>query len=227
MKEAKFSNKEALRFGWETMKKNFFFFLGLLLISTFLFSAPYFLAEMVVETALLPGVLIYIIDIFITFVISLGLIKISILFFDTGKAEFADLFRQYPLVLKYLGSSILYGLIVFAGTILLIVPGIIWGIKFWFYDYFIVDQGAGPVEALKKSSAATRGAKGKLFVFLIVLGLVNLLGLLCLGIGLFATVPTTMIAIAFVYRKLAPRTETVEETEPVFRPATDSGPAGA
>lgn len=227
MKETKFSNKEALRFGWETMKKNFAFFLGLLLVSTLLYFAPWSLAGIVVETAPLLGVLIYLIDIFITFVVSLGLIKISILFCDTGKAEFADLFRQYPLVLKYLGGSILYGLIVFAGTILLIVPGIIWGIKYWFYDYLIVDQGAGPVEALKKSSAITKGAKGKLFVFFIVMGLVNLLGLLCLGIGLFATVPTTMIAIAFVYRKLASRTETADQTDTVFSPATDSGPAGA
>ncbi len=227
MKEAKFSNKEALGFGWETMKKNFPFFLGLLLVSYSLYFAPWLLARRVVRSALLPGMLLHIIDYLITFIISMGVIKISLSFCDTGKAEFADLFRQYPLVLKYLGGIILYSLVVLAGTILLIVPGIIWGIKFWFFDYFIVDQGAGPVEALKKSSAITKGAKGKLFVFFIVLGLVNLLGLLCLVIGLFATIPTTMVAIAFVYRKLAPRTETVEETEPIFRLAPDSGTAGA
>jgi len=43
-----------------------------------------------------------------------------------------------------------------------------------------------------------------------VLGIINLLGLICLGVGLFATIPTTMVAMAFVYRKLLAQTELTE-----------------
>ena len=114
---------------------------------------------------------------------------------------------------KYLIGSILYGLIVFAGTILLIIPGIIWGIQFCFYDYFIIDKGLGPIEALKRSSAITRGVKWDLFVFSLILLGINLLGALCLLIGLFATIPTTMVAIAFVYRKLLAQAEIAHVSE--------------
>jgi uncharacterized membrane protein len=43
-----------------------------------------------------------------------------------------------------------------------------------------------------------------------------LLGAICLLIGLFATIPTTMVAYAYVYRKLLTETETVQPTENVI-----------
>jgi len=85
---------------------------------------------------------------------------------------------------------------------LLIVPGIIWGIKFWFFDYFVIDKGLGSIEALKKSSAITEGHKWNLFIFFLVITGINLLGAIFLLVGLFATMPITMIVAAFVYRRL-------------------------
>jgi len=134
-------------------------------------------------------------------------------FCDNEKGRFADLFSQYPLFPQYIVGSILYGLIVFAGTILLIIPGIIWGIQFCFYDYFIVDKGLGPIEALKRSSAITKGVKWDLFAFFLILSGINLLGALCLLIGLFVTIPTTMVALAFVYRKLMDQAGIVQVSE--------------
>jgi uncharacterized membrane protein len=99
-------------------------------------------------------------------------------------------------------ASLLYGLIVLGGFILLIVPGIIWCLKFSQYKYFIVEKNAGPVEALKLSAQATDGAKWKLFSFGFVCLGINLLGLICLGVGVLFTAPLTMVAMAFIYRKL-------------------------
>ncbi|MEA3324508.1 MAG: hypothetical protein U9Q37_05135 [Euryarchaeota archaeon] len=59
---------------------------------------------------------------------------------------------------------ILYGFIVVGGLILLTIPGIIWAIKFQFFDYLIVDKGLGPIDALEKSSEITRGVKWDLFI---------------------------------------------------------------
>lgn len=146
-------------------------------------------------------------------IIEIGLTKISIKFCDNEKSKFKDLFSHYPLFFKYLFGSILYVLIVFGGMILLIIPGIIWAIKFQFFNYLIVDKGLGPVEALKKSWVITKGAKWNLFVFGLLLALINLIGILCLVIGLFATLPTTLVAIAFVYRKLLAQTELVKGPE--------------
>ena len=133
---------------------------------------------------------------------SMGLIKLALSYCDSKKGEFSYLFSNYRLFFKYFFGSILYALIVIGGLILFIIPGIIWAIMFQFFPYFVVDKGLGPIEALKKSAAITSGAKWTLFLFCILACLINLLGALCLMVGLFVTIPVTLVAYAAVYRKL-------------------------
>ena len=123
-----------------------------------------------------------------------------------GKGNFQTFSPVILSFFDYLIGSILYGLIVVVGLILLIIPGIIWAIKFQFFDYLIVDKGLGPIDALEKSSDITRGVKWDLFAFGILLAIINILGFLCLVVGLFVTIPVTLVAMAFVYRELLPET---------------------
>lgn len=213
MTTKKFSKGEAIRFGWNTMKSNLGFFIGLLIVVALIIFVPSIISELIKEEALPLSIIIDIATWVLQLVIGMGLIKIALRFCDNEKGEFADFFSCFPLFFKYLFGSILYGLIMLGGLILLIIPGVIWGIKFQFFSYFIVDKGFGPIEALKKSSAITRGAKWDLFLFGLLLGLINLLGAFCLLIGLFATIPATMIAVAFVYRKLLTQIEVVQVPE--------------
>ena len=213
MTAEKFSISEAIHFGWNTMKSNLGFFIGLLIFVFLFTSLSSIIAAKATEANIFLGIIFYIADFSLSIIISIGLVKIALRFCDNEKGRFADIFSQYPLFPQYLVGSILYGLIVFAGTILLIIPGIIWGIQFCFYDYFIVDKGLGPIEALKRSSAITRGVKWDLFGFFLILSGINLLGALCLLIGLFVTIPTTMVALAFVYRKLMAQAEIVQVSE--------------
>ena len=133
----------------------------------------------------------------------MGLIRIPLRLHDNKGVGFTDVFSCFLLFFNYLFGAILYGLIIFGGMISLIIPGIIWPIKFQFYSYFIVDEGLGPIEALKRSSLITKGVKSNLFLFGLLLMLINVLGALCLLVGLFVTIPPVMIAVFFVYRKLA------------------------
>lgn len=59
---------------------------------------------------------------------------------------------------------------------------------------------------LKKSAAMTKGNMWKIFWYGIVFALVNLLGLICIVIGLFATVPTTKLAMTKLYDSLKEKT---------------------
>lgn len=216
MNTKSFSKKEALQFGWETTKSNLRFFIGFLIVLIALIIIPYIIAIRVMEINVFLGSIFHLIDYVLTLIVSMGLIKTVLRFCDNEKGNFKDLFSQYPLFFKYLGGSILYFLIVFAGLILLIVPGIVWGIKFLFYDYFIIDKKLGPIEALKKSSAITKGQKWNLFVFFLIVFAINLIGALALLIGLFVTVPITMVATAFVYRKLSSQLEITPTLEPLI-----------
>ena len=168
---------------------------------------PTIIAALALEVNVFLGVILYIADYALTIVILMGLVKIALRFCDNEKGKFSDLFSQYRLFFKYLFACILYILIVYGGVILLIIPEIIWAIKFWFFDYFIIDKGMGPIEALEESYAITTGIKWNLFVFFLALIGINILGALALVVGLFATIPTTIVAAAFVYRKLLAQIE--------------------
>ena len=197
-----FSINGALKFGWKTMKGHFWFFFVLLIILLLMNFVPDVIARTLGAFSPLSSVLVSIAAWVLYMIVRLGTFKIALKFCGDEEVAFSDLFSCASLFLKFLGGSILYGLICIAGGILFIIPGIIWGIKFQFFAYFIVDQGLGPISALKESSRITQGVKWDLFAFGFVAGIVNLLGALCLIIGLFATIPTTMVAYAFVYRSL-------------------------
>ena len=136
----------------------------------------------------------------INMVIGIGLLNICLKFLDKQKPKYKDLFYYKPIV-NYLLASIVEGLIVIGGFILLIIPGIFFALRLQYAVYLVVDKDLGPVEAIKTSWKMTKGNAWNLFFFGILLGLINILGFLCLIIGLFVTVPLSMLATAFVYRK--------------------------
>ena len=114
-----------------------------------------------------------------------------------------DFFLTWEDVAKYVAGALLCGLIIGAGLILLVVPGIILAMRYSMFGYYVVTLGAGPVEALRMSAAATDGHKGELFVLALrSLGVV-ILGALCLGVGLLWALPTVEIAWASVFLELS------------------------
>lgn len=142
----------------------------------------------------------------ISIVLGIGLIKIALSFCDEKKPPIRKLFDVWDCFWRYIAAKILYVLIVLGGFILLIVPGIIWSIKFGLYRYFVINKGMGPVQAIKASALTTKGVKWQLFGFGILCCLINLLGLVCLVVGTFATYPTVLVAQALVYRQLLAQT---------------------
>ena len=200
-----FSKGEAIRFGWAAMKANIGFFIGLLIVVGLISYSPDTVLRLARVEA--PGVILIVgvASFALQQWMGMGVTRISLKFADGARAEMGDLFARADLFFKYVGGSILYALIVLGGLILLIVPGFIWAMKYQFYGYFIMDRELGPIEALKQSAAITGGAKGNLFLFALVLAGINMLGALALVIGLFATIPTSIVAVGFVYRRLLAR----------------------
>ena len=203
----KFSKSEAIKFGWNTTKKNFPFLLKVYLIAgviSVLGNTTYYKVKLI-DFDFVTNFLIQTALWILTTIISMGLIKIALKFTDDQKPNISDLYRQYPLFFKYFAGEILAAIAAFLGFILLIVPGIILFIKLYFVNLLIIDKGFGPIQAIKKSWKMTQGQFWNLFLFgLALLGL-NILGALALLIGLLWTIPTTSIATAYVYRKLSPK----------------------
>lgn len=199
--EKSFSEKKALSFGWETFKASPGFFILVFLIP-FLLSI---LLNSIQESLAKAGVMTLIFAVgssLISILIQIGLVRIVLKFVDRKRAEIADLFSGGPFLLDFILASLFYFLIVVAGLVLFIVPGIIWAIKYQFCTYLVIDKKLGPIEAIRKSGQITKGVRWPLLGLALILFLVNLGGALLLGLGLLVTVPVTSLAYAYVYRQL-------------------------
>ena len=198
----KFSSREAIQFSWNTVKADLGFFIGFLLLGTIVQYVPVWLSEALKKNSSVLSVIVGILGRVVQMIVSMGYIKMALKFHDGAKGEWSDLYTSYPLTWKYILSSICYGLIVFVGLLLLIVPGIIWAIRYQFFSYLLVDQNLGPIEAIKKSGELTKGGAWDLFLFGLAATGIMLLGALCLLVGLFVAMPVVLMAGTFVYRKL-------------------------
>lgn len=210
MGNQKFSKKEALRFGWVTMKNNIGFFIGILMMAGLFAVASGIITKTVELNKGNNAVIFLLLPIAIAIwalqrVVEMGSMRIALKFNDKEKPVFLDLFSCFPLFFKYIAGTILYLLIMIGGLCLLVVPGIIWMIKFQFFGFLIIDKNLGPIEALKKSYEITRGVKWNLFLFHVIMMALVSLGALCLLVGLFAAIPMTLVAYTYVYRKLSPK----------------------
>lgn len=126
------------------------------------------------------------------------------------KENFSEELEQF---FRYVGTSILFFFIVFLGIILLIIPGIIWGYKYRYSLILCIEEKLNPIEALKRSKEITSGHKKKMFVIDLMFFGINILGVLCLFVGLVFTIPLTAIGYFVVYRRLNPVIEVVKNEE--------------
>ncbi len=193
MTAASFSKAEAIKFGWETTTRN----VGLLVLGWVIFIAIGFMPAVATDS-MVVAVVAWVFDL----VIWMGLMRMTLKFVDGNKGELADLFSTFNLILRYLGASIAVGVIVTVGFFLLVIPGIYLGIRFYMYGWVIVDRDVGAFEAMRLSWEMTRGSCWNLFLFSLLLGAINILGMIALFIGLLITVPLSVVAIGYVYRRL-------------------------
>lgn len=214
--------KDAYRFAWQTFRSRPWLFVqaGILVL---LINIAVNLAQTALELGTenagyaivaLVGLASAAFGMAVSFLVSMG----ETAFFlrahdDTASTSIKDLWHPQPFW-KFVGASLLAGIAIFVGFLLLIVPGIIVAILFAFVAYVVIEEGKGPIDALKRSIELTRGSRFKLFQLGLAALFVNLLGLLALVVGLFVTVPLTFLTMAYAYRTLSAKEETVVEVVP-------------
>ena len=183
---------DAIKFGWSTVISN----VGLFLVAMLIVCAINLLP------VLFDSFVVAVVSLVLTMVVALGIMRMSLRFVDGDRGELIDLFETFPFVVSYLVASIVVGIAVMVGFILLIIPGLILSVRLQLYGWAVIDRQAGAFNAISESWEITRGAFWKLIGFWLVLAGVNILGLLALGIGLLITAPLSLVATAHVYRQL-------------------------
>ncbi|OGG53371.1 hypothetical protein A2851_00125 [Candidatus Kaiserbacteria bacterium RIFCSPHIGHO2_01_FULL_53_29] len=199
-----FSASASIRFGWETFKKRPWFLIGAFLLVTVISSI---LSSIINQStgadAAHPNFFAFLVNMAVNVFVSIGMISFALKAHDhLETAELSDLWRP-QFFLNYLGMTVLLFIAAVIGFVLLIVPGFIVLLMYYFAGYFVVDRSLGPINAMKESARITKGHRWQLLGFLGLILLLNILGLLAFIVGLLVTVPVTFLAVAHAYRTLS------------------------
>ncbi len=147
-----------------------------------------------------------------TLFLSIGMMKLMLAVVRNQQINFADLFGGAQYLLQYFLGSLVVGFITMLGFLLLIVPGVIWSLKYMFVLFLIVDEGLEYSAAMKESEKMTNGIKMQLFGFNIMIIGLNFLGMLALFIGLIVTIPVSCLASYVLYTHL--RSQMIGQSTP-------------
>jgi hypothetical protein len=131
--------------------------------------------------------------------LGIGSTQISLRLARGQNAEFGELFRGGPLFLPVLGASLLFGMAVGVGFLLLIVPGILVLLFFWPFYYLVVEQKAGVIESFSTGYEIAKGNAGTTFVLALAGFGISLLGLLAFCIGIIFAAPLAQMLWIVAY----------------------------
>ncbi len=116
--------------------------------------------------------------------------------------EFNTFFKGFDLI----GPLVLYGLVgtllVSLGLILLVLPGIYLAIAYAFSIQFIIFYRYPFWDGMEWSRKVISKEWFSFFGFIIVLGLINLAGILALGVGLLFTIPISICALYAAFDRI-------------------------
>ena len=177
--------------GWGLFKQYPGGFVGFcllyLLIQAALHSIPYVgaVASFAVSTPLLMG----------NFIVSAKLLH--------GQTpEFRDFFAGFQYFLPLLLLSLVAGLFIGIGTLLLIIPGVYLAVAYLFASYLVVDRRLDFWPAMELSRRTVNPRWFGYFAFVLLVVLLNLAGAVALGVGLLVTIPLSFCAVTAAYADL-------------------------
>lgn len=100
-------------------------------------------------------------------------------------------------------TSLLVGLGTFIGTILCVIPGIIFGFLTMFSLFFVVDKNLAPVDAIKASIDLVKNNLGSTIIWYLVAYVIALVGAVLCGVGLLVAIPVILVGTCYTYKKLS------------------------
>jgi uncharacterized membrane protein len=119
------------------------------------------------------------------------------------KLEIKDMFAAFKNYWNAVLASLLVGIIVVIGFVLIIVPGIIFSCKLAFTPYLVVDRKMEVIEAIKESWRMTGGHAWKVFLIGLLAIPIFIAGLICLGVGVIISFMWVNAAFASLYHAVS------------------------
>jgi len=116
--------------------------------------------------------------------------------------EFRDFFAGFQYLVPLMLLSLVAGLFIGIGTLLLIIPGVYLAVAYMFASYLVVDRRLDFWPAMELSRHTLNPRWFGFFAFMLLLVLLNLAGALLLGVGLLVTIPVSFCAVTVGFAEI-------------------------
>ncbi|MGH8108369.1 MAG: DUF4339 domain-containing protein [Arenimonas sp.] len=137
---------------------------------------------------------------FFTVFLQLGMIRAGLNLVSGKELSIGMLFGEGPKTLRAFGASLIFGVALTLGLLLLIVPGIYIACRYGQFMKAIVDRDLGVMESFSYSESITENNRFNLFVLGLLWLLLAIVGFLLCCVGLFFTMPLVWMSGMVAYR---------------------------
>jgi len=148
------------------------------------------------------SLLVSMMQILLTAPLSVGLFILGVRRSVDASLSSTHIFNYCDQTLSLIATTLLMYLCIALGFLALIIPGIYLSIAYYMALPLVVEKHLSPWQALEVS----RKAVGKHWFGVLglgmLIGLINMLGFLAIGIGLIWTLPMSLIAYGILYRNM-------------------------
>jgi uncharacterized membrane protein len=225
-----FSIKNAFLFGWSSTRNHFFevlivlgIFIGINASLRLLFDI---LGQASFSWQTIALALLTLVVIFFEVLVQIGVIKESLNLIRGGKFSLRNIFSYIGSLFKVFIAWTVYVVYILGLTGLALLPFLVVSavtefiffrnigflfalvvclyaiVTFSFSRLLVVDKDLGPIKALYTSEELTRDNRVQLFILFLLLGLLNMGGILLFFLGLILTIPVSFFALIWVYEQL-------------------------
>jgi len=134
--------------------------------------------------------------------LQVGFINICMKLYTSKNPGFIHLFKYMKRGPNFLIAQLTYLLVIMIGMLLFLIPGFYLGAKFSFFGFDIAENNTTPMNSLRQSATLTKDMLGKLSFHYFLLILLNLFGAAWMGLGLFVTIPISVLTMTSLYKQL-------------------------
>ena len=206
MKKKKIEMSKALKKGWEVVKANWKEIVLFTLVAMIVRSVPGAVANWVDRIGIL-AFLLRAIGWVVGLWVEMRLIQAALSWHKGSMVKVSflwdDMEKDKQQFIQFMIASVVFGILVMIGMVLLVVPGVILALMMGMYAFLVVEKNMKGIDALKASKELTKGARWQLLGFGLLLLLLNMLGAVALLVGLLVTMPMSMVAGVEVYKQLS------------------------
>lgn len=146
--------------------------------------------------AIVSQILLQVLSIYL----SLGLVRIGLNLVSGKQVSVAQMFGEGRKLLPAIGASILFGIMIFIGFLLLIVPGVYLLLRYGQFMNAMVDRDLGVMDSLSYSSSITTNNRLNLFLLALLSIAIVIAGLIALFVGLIFAYPLVWLSWMVAFR---------------------------